>query len=52
LEVKADSLQRLEGNRPECVKEIIQRHHRGLRPDHVFMGVTWELGRANCLLAQ
>ena len=23
-------------------------HHRGLRPGHVFMGVTWELGRSRC----
>jgi len=27
-------------------------YHRGLRPGHVFMGVTRELGRANCLLAE
>ena len=27
-------------------------HHRGLRPGHVSKGVAWELGRANCLLAQ
>jgi len=25
---------------------------RDLRPVHVFKGVVWELGRANCLLAQ
>ena len=27
-------------------------HHRGLRPEHAFKGVVWELGRANCLLVQ
>ncbi len=50
--VKADRLYFLEGIRPEHVKESDQCHHRGLRPDHVFMGVTRELGRSNCLLVQ
>ena len=27
-------------------------HHRGHRPEHVFTGLAWELGRAICLLAQ
>jgi len=27
-------------------------YHRGLRSGHVSTGVVWELGRANCLLAQ
>ena len=27
-------------------------HHRGHRPEHVFTGLAWELGRAICLLVQ
>ena len=50
LQGKADSLDVLEGSRPECVKASIQCHHRGLRAGHVFTGVAWELERANCLL--
>ena len=50
--MKADRLDFLEGNRPRHAMESVQRHHRGLRPCHVFIGVTRELGRSNCLLVQ
>ncbi len=50
--MKADSLHALEGSRPEYVMASIQSHRRGLRPDHAFTGVTRELGRSNCFLAQ
>ncbi len=36
---KADSLDLLEGSRPECAMASAQRHHRGLKPGHVFKGV-------------
>jgi len=52
VERKADSLNLLEGSSPECVRASVSGHHRGLRAGHVLTGVTWELGRANCLLAR
>ncbi len=58
-ERKADVVERTEGSSPEYVKQAekpgrgeYQGHHRGLRPGHAFMGETWELGRADCLLVQ
>ncbi len=50
--MKADSLNLLEGSSPECVIGEYLGHHRGLRPGHVHIGVTWELGIANCLLVE
>jgi hypothetical protein len=57
--VKADTVQWVEGSRPECDKQAEKpgrgEHsgfHRGLRPGHAFTGVARELGRAVCLPAE
>ncbi len=50
--MKADGLQTSEGNSPVGRYGESGGHHRGLRAEHVPTGVTWELGRANCLLAR
>ena len=50
--MKADSLNALEGNSPVFTIGEHTGHHRGLRAGHVSTGVTWALGRTNCLLAR
>jgi hypothetical protein len=47
--LKADGLHFPEGSSLMSVNGEFMRHHRGLRPDHVLKGVTWELGRARYL---
>lgn len=47
---KADELHFSEGSSLVSASGEPARHHRGLRPGHVLKRVTWELGRALCLL--
>jgi hypothetical protein len=50
--MKADPLQCV-GRQQSCMRNgEYAGHHRGLRAGHVPTGVTWELGRTNCLLAR
>ena len=50
LVVKADGLQTSEGSSLVNAMASLQDATGIYRPDHVFKGVTWELGRARCLL--
>ena len=49
---KADGLTIPEGGSLGGVMAMCSGHHRGLRAGHVLTGVTRELGRACCLLAE
>ncbi len=61
LEVKADAVECVGKQQSGLRYGEWTGHHQGLRPGHVFMGVTWKLGlrlayasesRANCLFVR
>jgi len=52
LEVKADGLRKLEGNRLGCAMASVQFTTGVLGQGMHSQGVMWELGRANCLHVQ
>ena len=50
-EVKADTVDPVEGISPRSAMAMDSGHHRGLGAGHAFTGATRELGRADCLLS-